>query len=102
MDKAEFARDVQRITGELGHKAVRFFTAVHNLEQFFLEADRVVEACPITFGEFEEVAGGIAAVLGEKEAARFFRAIFETIPAKAVCYLGVLVKLFEAQDGAGG
>jgi hypothetical protein len=86
------------IAAELGEDAIRFFTTIHDMEQFFTIADKTFARCPLTLKTFEQTAQQITAVLGAETAARFFKSIFDTLPKKTVCYLGVMVKLFELWD----
>jgi hypothetical protein len=37
----------------------------------------------------------ITEVLGEEEAVRFFKAVYNALPKKTITYLGVMVKVFE-------
>jgi hypothetical protein len=95
MDCEEFTKQTKTIAAELGENAIRFFTTIHDMEQFFLIADTTFARCPLTLKAFEQTAQQITTVLGTETAARFFKSIFDTLPKKTVCYLGVMVKLFE-------
>jgi arabinogalactan endo-1,4-beta-galactosidase len=95
MTKDECETMVHHVTEQLGNEAVGFFTTIHGMERFFLEADEQFTDTPTTVEEFEDIGCKIAALLGEAEASRLFRAIFETLPTQTVYYLSILVKLFE-------
>jgi hypothetical protein len=95
MDSEEFTKQTQTIAAELGKDAIRFFTTIHDMEQFFLIADATLARCPLTLKAFEQTAQQITTVLGAETAARFFKSIYDTLPKKTVCYLGIMVQLFE-------
>jgi hypothetical protein len=99
MDSEEFTEYTHTIAAELGEDAIRFFTTIHDMEQFFLIADATLARCPLTLKAFEQTAQQITTVLGKETAARFFKAVFDTLPTKTVCYLGIMVQLFESWDG---
>jgi hypothetical protein len=95
MDSKEFTACTQTIAADLGEAAIRFLTTIHDMEQFFLIADKTFARCPLTLEGFEQTAQNITTVLGAETAARFFKSIYDTLPKKTVCYLGIMVKLFE-------
>ena len=94
----EFKDALQQAIQALGSDSIRFFTTIHDMEAFFLEADKAFKKCPLTMKEFEAIGKKIADFLGEEESARFFKAIYETIPQKVIQYLGLLIKLFEKAE----
>jgi hypothetical protein len=99
MTKEAFEAQVRYITEAFGDRAVRFFTAIGNMTEFFQQADQALEASPITFREFERTAERIVTLVGMDEAAQLFQAIFDAVPKKTVRYLGLLVKVFERREG---
>jgi hypothetical protein len=98
MDCAEFENLTRKVIKQLGSDSIRFFTTIHDMEAFFLAAETTFRKCPLTMKEFEEIGKNIAGFLGEEESARFFKAIYETIPQTVIHYLGLLIKLFEKAE----
>jgi hypothetical protein len=98
MKDVEFEKSLKKAIEALGPDSVRFFTAIHDMEAFFLEAETAFKYCPLTIKEFETIGKKAAGFLGEEESERFFKAIYETIPQKALQYFALLVKLFEKAE----
>jgi hypothetical protein len=98
MTKEAFEAQVRYITDAFGDRALRFFTTIGNMTEFFRQADQAVEASPISDREFERTEERIVTLLGMDEAAQLFKAIFEAAPKKTVRYLGLLVKVFEQRE----
>jgi hypothetical protein len=98
MEYIEFEKSLQKTVQTLGSDSIRFFTTIHDMEAFFLEAETAFKKCPLDMKEFEAIGKRIADFLGEEESTRFFKTIYETIPQKVLHYLGLLVKLFEKAE----
>jgi hypothetical protein len=98
MKDIEFEKSLQKTIQALGSDSIRFFTTIHDMEAFFLDAETAFKKCPLNMKEFEAIGKKIADFLGEEESARFFKAIYETIPQKVIQYLGLLIKLFEKAE----
>jgi hypothetical protein len=95
MDCAEFEAYTRKTIKALGSDSIRFFTTIHDIVDYFLEADAVVKKAPMPFKEFETTARKIAEFLGKEESARFFKSVYGTLPTKTIEYLGVMVRFFE-------
>jgi hypothetical protein len=95
MDCAEFDAYTRKTVEALGSDSIRFFTTIHDIVEYFLKADTVVQKAPMPFKEFETTARNVAEFLGKEEAARFFKSMYGTLPTKTIEYLGVMVRLFE-------
>jgi len=95
MNKDEFKTAVNKIINVLGEEAVQFLTVTKQMETFFLQADEVFYGSSILANEYEEIGESIKDVLGQEEAKRFFKSIYDTLPTQTVYYLSILVKLFE-------
>jgi hypothetical protein len=98
MNAQEFETLTRKTIQALGSDSIKFFTTIHDMEAFFLEADKTFKKCPLNMKEFEAIGEKIADFLGEDESARFFKAVYETIPQKVIQYLGLLIKLFEKAE----
>jgi hypothetical protein len=98
IDCDEFEHYTRKAVQALGPDSIRFFTVIHDLEEFFLKADTVFKTCPMKFTELEDTGKKIAAFLGEEESARFFKSIYSTIPKKTLHFLGIMVKFFELAE----
>jgi hypothetical protein len=94
----EFKDALQQTIQALGSDSIRFFTTIHDMEAFFLAAETTFRKCPLTMKEFEAIGKKIVGFLGEEELARFFKAIYETIPQTVIHYLALLIKLFEKAE----
>jgi hypothetical protein len=79
----EFEKFLQKIVQSLGSDSIEFFTTIHDMEAFFLEAETAFKRSPLDIKEFEAVGKKIAGLPGEEESVRFFKAIYETISQKS-------------------
>lgn len=98
MKDIEFEKVLKKVIQALGSDSIKFFTTIHDMEAFFLEAEIAFKKCPLTMKELETIGKKIADFLGEDDSARFFQAIYDTIPQKVLNYLGLLIKLFERAE----
>lgn len=98
MNAVEFDTLTRKVIQAVGSESIKFFTTVHDMGAFFLEADNAFKKCPLSMKEFETTGKKIADFLGEEESARFFKEIYEMIPQKVIQYLGLLIKLFEKAE----
>ena len=98
LNAAEFESTTRKSIRVIESDSIKFFTTIHDMTAFFMEAEKAFKKCPLTMQEFEVVGKKIADFLGEEESARFFKAIYETIPQKVIQYLGLLIKLFEKAE----
>jgi hypothetical protein len=95
MDDKEFEAYIKKIVDVLGDDISGFFTLIHNVFKYFEESDGIIEKTQTSLDEFEVMTKSITGVLGKEESARFFKAIYNTLPKKTTTYLGVIVKVFE-------
>jgi hypothetical protein len=98
MDCDEFEACTRTIIQSLGADSIRFFTTIHDIVAYFLEADKVAGKAPLSLHEFEATARTVAEFLGKENAARFFKSMYETLPIKTIAYLGIMVKFFELAE----
>jgi hypothetical protein len=95
MNEEEFEVYTRKIVDALGDDISGFFTVIRETFEYFTASDSVVENTEISLEEFEIMIEEIINVLGKKEAARFFKAIFDALQKKTVKYIGAMVKVFE-------
>jgi hypothetical protein len=95
MDDKEFRVYTQKIVDALGDDVSGFFTVIHDTFEYFTVSDNIIEKTEISLEEFEAMVRKITKVLGQEEAARFFKAVYKALPKKTITYLGVMVKVFE-------
>jgi hypothetical protein len=95
MDEKEFEAYTQKIVGVLGDDISGFFTIIHDTFEYFTASDTIIEKTQISLKEFEVMVKKITKILRKEESARFFKAVYDTLPKKTITYLGVMVKVFE-------
>jgi hypothetical protein len=95
---AEFEACTRKTIKALGTDSIRFFTTIHDIMEYFLEADAVAGKAPLSLKEFEAMARRVAEFLGKEDAARFFKSMYETLPVKTLEYLGIMVRFFELAE----
>ena len=95
MNKKEFEVYASKIVDALGDDIIDFFTLIHNVFEYFMKSDAIIEKTQISLNEFETMTKRITEVLGKEEAARFFKAVYNALPKKTIKYFGVMVKVFE-------
>ena len=95
MDEIEFEVYTKKIIDTLGDDISGFFTVIHDMFEYFVESDNIIEKTQISFDEFETMIKRITGVLGKRESARFFKAVYNALPKKTATYLGIMVKVFE-------
>ena len=95
MNKEEFEVYAPKIVEALGDDILDFFILIHNVFEYFIESDTIIEETQTSLNEFEAMVRKITKVLGQEEATRFFKAVYNALPKKTITYLGVMVKVFE-------
>jgi hypothetical protein len=95
MDDKEFKVYTRKIVDALGDDTSGFFTVIHDTFEYFTVSDNIIGKTEISLEEFEVMVRKITEVLGEEEAVRFFKAVYNALPKKTITYLGVMVKVFE-------
>jgi hypothetical protein len=94
-DDKEFEVYTRKIIDVLGDDISGFFTLVHDVFEYFVESDNIIEKIQTSLDEFEMMIKKITGVLGKEESARFFKAVYNALPKKTITCFGAMVKVFE-------